>query len=99
MKLIHAVTSHIHRVALHFGEAKLIRVANSRSRYELIGGTTSDLVAAKEWISLFAHEMVLSHSRRKPKQVCPVQRHSIPPVFKLQRAGFFQQKSSSRIKF
>ncbi len=97
MKLIHAVTNHINRVALHFGEAKLIRVANSR--YELIGGTTSDLVAAKEWISLFAHEMVLSHSRRKPKQVCQVQRNPMPPVFKRQRAGFFRQKSSSRIKF
>ena len=40
-----------------FGEARLVRHPNGR--YELIGGTRADFTAAKEWISLFGHEIVL----------------------------------------
>jgi hypothetical protein len=41
-----------------FGNAWLIRRANGR--HELIGGTDGDFSAAKEWASLFAHEVVFS---------------------------------------
>ena len=39
-----------------FGQAELVRKAGGR--WELRGGSTSDLTAAKEWISLFHHEAV-----------------------------------------
>ena len=45
------------RIIQSFGEARLVRHANGR--HELIGGTRADLTAAKEWISLFGHEIVL----------------------------------------
>jgi hypothetical protein len=98
MKLIHAVTNRITRTVLHFGEAKLVRDANGC--HELIGGTVSDLVTAKEWVSLFAHEMVFYHSKRTPKQKCNTKRHSIPPGLKQQRAGFSgPRKISTRVRF
>jgi hypothetical protein len=46
------------KVINHFGNAWLIRRANGR--HELIGGTDSDFTAAKEWASLFAHDVVFS---------------------------------------
>ena len=46
------------RIVNRFGNAWLIRRANGR--HELIGGTDSDFTAAKEWTSLFAHEVVFS---------------------------------------
>jgi len=45
------------RIIQWFGQARLVRHPNGR--YELIGGTRADLTAAKEWISLFGHEIVL----------------------------------------
>ena len=39
-----------------FGQAELVQKAGGR--WELRGGSTSDLTAAKEWISLFHHEAV-----------------------------------------
>jgi hypothetical protein len=53
------------RIIQWFGEARLVRRANGR--YELIGGTRADLIAAHEWISLFGHDIVLgkpSNTRR-----------------------------------
>ena len=41
-----------------FGEARLIRLPEGR--WELRGGTPSDRAEAKEWISMFCHEAVLS---------------------------------------
>lgn len=41
-----------------FGQAKLVRHRNGR--HELIGGSAADRAMAKEWISLFAHEIVIS---------------------------------------
>ena len=41
-----------------FGQARLVQCSDGR--YELIGGTRADFTAAKEWISLFGHEIVLS---------------------------------------
>ncbi len=46
------------RTIQSFGHARLVRHANGR--HELIGGTRADFTAAKEWISLFGHEIVLS---------------------------------------
>jgi hypothetical protein len=59
--------NHITNVTVQqFGEARLVRHQNGR--HELIGGSASDHTAAKEWVSLFAHEIVLSSSSRGPKR-------------------------------
>ena len=98
MKLLHAATSHITRTVLHFGEAKLVRNANGR--HELIGGSVADLVTAKEWVSLFAHETVFYHSKRAPKPGCNPARNLVPPQLNRQRAGFFSpRKISTRVRF
>ena len=54
------------KIICRFGSAWLIRRANGR--HELIGGTDNDFTAAKEWASLFAHEIVFSRSVKKPEQ-------------------------------
>ncbi len=41
-----------------FGQARLVKTASGG--YELRGGTTDDHSAAREWISLFMHDAVLS---------------------------------------
>ena len=41
-----------------FGTARLVR--KSDGKHELIGGTADDHAAAREWCSLFAHEVVSS---------------------------------------
>lgn len=46
------------RIVRQFGQARLIRLPNGR--HELIGGTDSDRVAAFEWVSLFAHEILFN---------------------------------------
>ena len=46
------------RIVNRFGNAWLIRRTNGR--HELIGGTDGDFTAAKEWASLFAHDVVFS---------------------------------------
>ena len=40
------------------GAARLVR--NLDGRHELIGGTNEQHAAAREWISLFAHDIVLA---------------------------------------
>ena len=45
-----------------FGEAKLI--CRSNGQHELIGGTADDHAAAREWCSLFAHEVVFTSAPR-----------------------------------
>ena len=45
-----------------FGDARLVRKLDGR--HELIGGTPDDLTAAREWCSLFAHELVFSATSR-----------------------------------
>ena len=52
--------SHVIR---QFGQAKLIKLANGQ--HELIGGTDTDRVAAFEWASLVAHEVVFTHYYRE----------------------------------
>ena len=41
-----------------FGAARLVRYLDGR--HELIGGSPDDLTAAREWCSLFAHDLVFS---------------------------------------
>jgi hypothetical protein len=52
------------RVIRKFGEASLLKHANGK--HELIGGSAADIADANDWVSLFAHEIVLSRpgSRR-----------------------------------
>jgi hypothetical protein len=55
------------KIVQWFGEGRLVRHPNGR--YELIGGTRADFTAAKEWISLFGHEIILpppTNLRRPP---------------------------------
>jgi hypothetical protein len=42
-----------HELIATFGDARL--VCNLDGRHELIGGTSDDLTAAREWCSMFAH--------------------------------------------
>ena len=51
------------RIVNRFGNAWLIRRANGR--HELIGGTDADITEAKEWTSLFAHEVVFSRPTKR----------------------------------
>ncbi|MGH7967255.1 MAG: hypothetical protein ACREIC_00865 [Limisphaerales bacterium] len=39
-----------------FGQARLMRRLNGR--VELVGGTSEDRIEAREWISIFFHEIV-----------------------------------------
>jgi len=41
-----------------FGEAKLVRLADCK--FELRGGTELERAEAREWISMFMHEAVVS---------------------------------------
>jgi|GEM_PF-1055869 len=58
-------TSH---VLQRFGAAQLVR--HPDGRHELLGGTTADHAAAHEWISLFAHDIVLASTRRTAPRKC-----------------------------
>ncbi|MEJ0091321.1 MAG: hypothetical protein WDM80_16445 [Limisphaerales bacterium] len=49
-----------------FGQAKLIKLPNGQ--HELIGGTDADRIAAFEWVSVFAHEIVFTHFHCKSKR-------------------------------
>ena len=53
------------QVIRQFGNAKLIRQPNGQ--HELVGGSNADRVAAFEWSSLFAHEIVFTHFHREAK--------------------------------
>jgi len=46
-----------------FGAARLVRQLDGQ--HELIGGTAEDHAAAREWCSLFAHEIVFTHFHRE----------------------------------
>ena len=70
MKLNHVITQRItSRIIRHFGQAKLVRLHNGR--HELIGGSASDLIAAQEWVSLFAHEIVFSPKSVAKRTLAP----------------------------
>ena len=46
------------RILRHFGQAPLIERADGK--HELVGGSEGEYTEAKEWVSLFAHEIVFS---------------------------------------
>ncbi|MGA2246358.1 MAG: hypothetical protein ABSH48_15280 [Verrucomicrobiota bacterium] len=46
-----------------FGNAWLIQMANRQFR--LVGGSNDDLANAREWASLFGHQIVFSRSRKR----------------------------------
>jgi hypothetical protein len=54
------------RILNHFGKAWLIQRADGK--HELVGGCDRDLTEAKEWVSLFAHEVVFSRPGQPRRQ-------------------------------
>jgi hypothetical protein len=46
------------KIVARFGTARLIQMPSGR--FLLVGGTTEERLAAREWASLFLHEAVLS---------------------------------------
>jgi hypothetical protein len=51
-----------------FGAAKLVKLPNGQ--HELLGGSDNDRIAAFEWVSLFAHEIVFTHFYREDHVRC-----------------------------
>jgi hypothetical protein len=58
------------RILNRFGNAWLIKRADGK--HELVGGSDRDFTEAKEWVSLFAHEIVFSRpiKQRQPSGFC-----------------------------
>lgn len=55
-------TRNNHELIATFGAARLVRHLDGR--HELIGGTPGDLAEAREWCSLYAHDLVFSPATR-----------------------------------
>lgn len=87
MKMTQIISNRIVEIVRQFGRATLVR--DRRGRHKLIGGTVDDVLAAQEWVSLFAHEIVFDPSRRPAKPCCQGRR-LIPPAISQHRAGFFR---------
>jgi hypothetical protein len=51
------------RILNRFGQAPLIQRADGK--HELLGGSEEDYTEAKEWVSLFAHEIVFSQPMKR----------------------------------
>jgi len=60
-QLLHFTRSDDELIAT-FGDARLVRHLNGR--HELLSGTPDDLAAAREWCSLFAHDLVFSSTSK-----------------------------------
>ena len=58
------------RLIATFGQARLVRLPEGG--YELQGGSAADCVAAREWCSLFAPEVVFSAPRQPRRFACTV---------------------------
>lgn len=54
------------KIISRFGNAWLIRGANGK--HALVGGSDGDYTEAKEWVSLFAHEIIFSRSVKRQQQ-------------------------------
>ncbi|HWY29279.1 MAG TPA: hypothetical protein VNX46_00910 [Candidatus Acidoferrum sp.] len=54
------------RIINHFGNALLVQRFDGK--HELLGGSDGDYTAAKEWVSLFAHEIVFTRSVKRRRQ-------------------------------
>jgi len=61
------------KILNRFGNAWLIKRVDGK--HELVGGSEGDFTEAKEWVSLFAHEVVFSRPE-KPRS---------KPAFSFQR--------------
>lgn len=46
-----------------WGQARLLRFLDGK--YELRGGTKDDWIAAKEWISMFCHDVVVGETQTR----------------------------------
>jgi hypothetical protein len=68
MKARHICTNMINpwKIINHFGNALLVRRIDGK--HELVGGSDGDYTAAKEWVSLFAHEIVFTRSVKRRRQ-------------------------------
>jgi hypothetical protein len=67
------------RIVRQFGAARLIR--NTDGTHELVGGTRNDFAAAKEWVSLFAHDIVFNLARNSATDR-RIERKKISPRFR-----------------
>jgi len=54
------------RTLNRFGNAWLVKRADGK--HELLGGNAGDFTEAKEWVSLFAHEIVFSRPVKRQQQ-------------------------------
>ena len=54
------------RILNRFGNAWLIKRADGK--HELVGGNAGKFTEAKEWVSLFAHEIVFSRPVKRQQQ-------------------------------
>jgi hypothetical protein len=65
MKARHICTNIVNALKIinHFGNALLVR--RTDGKHELVGGSDGDYTAAKEWVSLFAHEIVFTRSVKR----------------------------------
>jgi hypothetical protein len=68
MKARHICTNIINpwKIINHFGNALLVQRTDGKP--ELVGGSDGDYTAAKEWVSLFAHEIVFIRSVKRRRQ-------------------------------
>jgi hypothetical protein len=68
MKARHICTKIINpwKIINRFGNGLLVQ--RTDAKYELVGGSDSDYSAAKEWVSLFAHEIVFTRSVKRRRQ-------------------------------
>ena len=57
---------HTRRIINRFGNAWLIR--SESGKHELVGGSDDDYTAAKEWVSIFAHDIVFSRAEKRLRQ-------------------------------
>ncbi len=57
---------HHGRIIHRFGNAWLIQIAGRK--FKLVGGSDEDLTAAKEWTSLFAHDIVFGRPEKHWRQ-------------------------------
>jgi hypothetical protein len=54
------------RILNRFGSGWLVKRADGK--HELVGGSAGDFTEAKEWVSLFAHEIVFSRPLKRQQQ-------------------------------
>ncbi len=66
-----------YHVVRQFGQGQLIRLPSGQ--HEFIGGTDADYLAAIQWASLFAHNLVFKVSETAPRRPKTIGRVPLPP--------------------